>query len=177
MVSVAVLSRLVVVSWPANSRSIAVATSSSSLNRSCSSRAAIRRLKRSLPGSARRFPISSRNSAAIATAPRCARAYLSGVARAVPMNSMMSSDHALTSYRRSCGTPIIAMITSAGSGIVKSATRSASLLPARSVSNLSMIASICGLKPRMVPGRNALLTRPRTLVWSGGSRKMIHKFK
>src|SRR3989441_693732 len=82
----------VVVSCPANSRSTQVATSSSSLRRSPSSSRLTSSVSRSCRGSARREVISSRNRCAISWVAASARPYFSGVSRALPMKSAISSD-------------------------------------------------------------------------------------
>ena len=81
-----------VVSCPAKSSRMQVATSSSSDRRSPASSSATSSLSRSRCGDARRAVMSSRNRSAISRVAAPARWYFSGASRALPINSAISSD-------------------------------------------------------------------------------------
>ena len=99
--------------------------------------------------------------------------YFSVAMREEPINSAISSDMRFTCARSSRGTPSIAMMTSAGSGPAKSATKSMSRRsPMRSNSHAtssSTVGRIAFIDCRW----NTLLVNRRMRVCSGGSRNTI----
>ena len=130
----------VVVSWPANSSRMQVATSSSSVRRSpSSSRRCTSSLIRSARGVRRRSSISSRKKPAISCVAASAVSYFSGEVRDEPMNSAMSSLMRLTRASSERSTPSRAMITRQGSGPAKSVMKSNSVrAPMPSISQAAM---------------------------------------
>ena len=117
--------------------------------------------------------INSQKKPAISFVALSAMSYLSGDMRELPMNSAMSSDMRFTFASSSFGTPSIAMITSAGSGPAKSATKSISLrAPMRSSSHC--VSSSAAGRIAFIDCRwNTLLVSRRRRVCSGGSRNTI----
>ncbi|CAM5243040.1 hypothetical protein SGLAM104S_05704 [Streptomyces glaucescens] len=85
----------------------------------------------------------------------------------------MSADQGRNGARSVSGTPSISAITATGSGSATSASRSPP--PRRTSPSTSSPASASTYGPSRstVRGVNALDTRRRILVWSGGSRSSI----
>jgi len=66
-------------------------------------------------------------------------------------------------------------MTITGSGYANRAIRSAAGCPARPSTRSAVIDSIRGLSRSTIRGVNALLTRLRSRVWSGGSTTSIDR--
>src|SRR5437660_1483210 len=87
----------------------------------------------------------------------------------------MSRPHCLKRSRSSTGTPSIWQITVTGSGYANCSIRSIVPAPSTPSSRPSTIACTSGRSRSTIFGVKALLTSPRSRVWSGGSRSSIEK--
>ena len=121
--------------------------------------------------------ISSRKSSAISRVAAPARSYFSGASRALPMNSAISSDRRFRRASSSRGAPSMSMITSAGSGMAKSAMKSNSFLPSSASSSHWVSRSMLGRSALIERTWNTFAASRRRRVCSGGSRNTIQSVR